>query len=266
MAQGGENVTLSGDAKDLQKELEDKRPIAFVGKDEKKLHIFNVLAELKLASLIDPIPAEEKKKNKAKDKEGLYPNRFKDEVTDSIYEVSNKPSVIISITGDAVDLPDDRELDQGVEDLMKLCEKIRNAETFPFSNEDARRALLSNYIWKEEEIQTKLTELKQLDTINKTRESEKFPVDSKIFRISYLLQVRIEDLHRNARFKETFLKNFKYPSVRDMLLNIHEDLTAQLNALEKNFECFFDSQSAKRDIVLEPIASAKRISKSRRVS
>jgi hypothetical protein len=264
MAQGGENVTLSGDAQALQKELselEDKRPIAFVGKDVKKLHIFNVLTELKLASLIPPIPAEEKKKNKAKDKEGFHPNRFKDEVTDSMYEVSNKPSVIISITGDAVDLPDDRELDQGVDDLMKFCIERRVAEAFPFSDEDARRALLSNYMCKEEEIQT---QLKMLEPNKEYHRCEKFPVDSKIFRISYLLQVRIVELDNDARFKETFLKKFKYPSVRDMLLNINNNLTAQLDVLEKNFEFFVDSEGAKPD--KEPIASAKRISKSRRVS
>ncbi len=255
---------LKGNAVELQDAFQKKGyPVAFVGSVEDKLKIFNVLTELKLARRIRPIPdhdSKEYEEAKDKDQEGLNPNLFKDKATNYVYEVRNKPSVIISITGDAADLPEDQELNQGVKNLMGFCIKFDKDDKFPFCAEDARRALLLNYIHRKADIEKLLRAMKKEGSISVLSSAA---TDSKILQISYLLQVRIEDLDVNKRFEEKYSKHFKYPSVRDMLLNVNEDVYKQLTLLDNHFNFARQKEEGGRDI--EPIASVKRLPKSRRV-
>jgi hypothetical protein len=191
MAQSDFITKLKGNAVELEKAFQERGyPVAFVGSDVDKLHIFNVLTELKLARLIGPIPdhgSKEYKEAKAKDKEGPNPNLFKDKATKSVYEVDNRPSVIISITGDAADLPEDHELEEAVTSLVDFCQKEK-LNKFVLSSEAAHRAILANYVYREEQITKNYIDLEEhkakLESFKKVKSMQ----------ISYLLEIRIREL------------------------------------------------------------------------
>lgn len=267
-------IPKHGNAVELEKAFQEKYkgyPVAFVGSDVDKLHIFNVLTELKLARLIGPIPdhgSKEYKEAKAKDKEGLNPNLFKDKATKFVYEVDDRPSVIISITGDAADLPEDHELEEAVTSLTLFCRE-NNFKTFLLSSEAAHRAILANYFYREEQIMKNVEEHKaKLESLKKV----------KSMLISYLLEIRIQELESRIKVQDEISpkiqllsKCFKYASVRDVLLDISKKLEENVSRLwsddfdfpELKVAAQPNSASDRKDYIPEPISSGKRLSKSR---
>jgi hypothetical protein len=271
--------SLTGNAVELQNAFKEKNyPVAFVGSDEKKLKIFNVLTELKLAHRVGPIPArgsKEEKEAKAKAKEGIQTNLFKDEETDSVYEVAVKPSAIISITGDAVDLPEDHELEKAVAFLTSVCPQQEQQELnkFELNSEAAHRAILANYVCREDQIKKiyDSDEHKELD-IELPPEHAQF----KSMQISYLLGIRIRKLRQNANAEikdkiESLSKCFKYPSVRDVLLDVTKPLEKIIQKLWSGDFDFSElkgvtepnSASNREVYIAEPISCGKRLSKNR---
>jgi hypothetical protein len=280
MAQSDFITKLTGNAVELEKAFQERGyPVAFVGSDVDKLHIFNVLTELKLARRIGPIPdhgSKEYKEAKAKDKEGLNPNRIKDKATKSVYEVDDMPSVIISITGDAADLPEDHELEEAVASLTVFCrdkKRENKLKTFVLSSEVAHRAILANYVYREEQITKNYIDLEE----HKAKLESFKEVKSML--ISYLLEIRIRelesrinDVNDEMRPKIRLLsKCFKYASVRDVLLDISKKLEENVSRLwsgdfdfsELKEEAQPNSASDRQVYIPEPISSGKRLSKSR---
>ncbi len=277
MAQQG-SATLKGNAVELQMAFQEKGyPVAFVGSDVddnyEKLHIFKVLEELKLARRIGPIPdrgSKEEKEAKAKDKDGLKTNLFQDKKgTKSVYEVDDRPSVIISITGDAADLPEDHELEEAVASLTGFC-GTETLNKFVLSSEAAHRAILANYVYREDQIKKNYIDVEEhkakLESFTKV----------KCMQISYLLEIRIQELggSRQGVTEEIkpkiqlLSKCFKYASVRDVLLDITkklEDNVSRLWSGDFNFPELKETKSASNgeDCNTEPISSGKRLSKSR---
>lgn len=272
--------SLTGNAVELQdkfRKVYPDNPVAFVGSDVEKLKIFNVLTELKLASRVGPIPdrgSKEEKEAKAKAKDGLQTNLFKDEATNSVYEVADQPSAIISITGDAVDLPEDHELENAVASLTKFCRE-RTLNKFVLSSEAAHRAILANYVYREGQIKEIYDshEHKELK-LKLGLEDAKF----KSMQISHLLGIRIQILNQYANDQNangwmkknigSLSKCFKYPSVRDVLLDITK---TWMDSFKKLLSSDFDfpelqgatepNSASNREV--EPISCGKRLSKSR---
>ena len=271
MAQSGISATLKGNAVELQKVFQEKGyPVAFVGSDVDKLHIFNVLEELKIARRIGLIPDQ--------DKDEIKPNLFKDKATKSVYEVKDKPSVVISITGDAYDLPEDHELEEAVAFLTDFCRKEQR-NNFVLSREAAHRAILANYVYREDHIKKNYIHV----------EEHKAKLESftrvKCMQIAYLLEIRIQELGgastEEIKPKIQLLSNcFKYASVRDVLLDITKKLEDNVSRLwwgDFNFPELKErelketkrktkspwSASDREVYIPEPISSGKRLSKSR---
>jgi hypothetical protein len=265
--------SLTGNAVELQNAFKEKNyPVAFVGSDKEKLKIFNVLTELNLARLVGPIPArgsKEEKEAKAKAKDGIQTNLFKDEATNNVYVVADKPSAIISITGDAVDLPEDHELEEAVASLTNICRQ-QNLNKFVLSSEAAHRAILANYVCREDQIKKiyDSDEHKELKVELRLEDTQ-----FKSMQIAHLLVIRIRKLCQNANagIKEnidSLSKCFKYPSVRDVLLDVTKPLEEIIKKLWSDDFDFLElkgltaSNSASNREV-EPISCGKRLSKSR---
>jgi hypothetical protein len=285
MAQLGISATLKGNAVELQMAFKEKGyPVAFIGSDVDKLKIFNVLTELKLARRIGPIPtrgSKEEEEAKAQDKDGLNPHQIKDEATGCVYEVDNRPSVIISITGDAYDLPEDHELEEAVTLLTAFCRE-KKLNSFVLSREAAHRAILANYVYREEHI----TE-NYIDVVEEHKAKLESLKKFKSMLISYLLEIRIQELENRFKVQDEISQLlsecFKYVSVRDVLLNITKKLEDNVDRLFsgdfkfRELELKVATQKKKRFLTQpkssfdldsdfyepEPILSSKRLSKSR---
>jgi hypothetical protein len=247
-------------------------PVALVGSSSSRnrsLDIFSVLSDLKLATEhIEPAEKEPRDKSKPKDTEKVKPpNQFKDKESSKTYVVNNRPSVIISITGDAQDLPEDHELHDGIEELLQFCHNIPEStdklhSCFRLmSREDANRAILLNHM--------------------SNMKFEGGP--SKCIQISRLLRKRIEDLketfvEKNGdKNRELLIKNFKYPSFRDKILSLNAkigDLMAELKPEKKLFNFPAHVHTARGKVVdggtqqhtqlrPEPTTGSKRLSKAR---
>ena len=256
---GKGQVQVSGDVvKDRIHSIQKDRPfpVALVGSSQKRhqsLDIFKVLAELDLAQLV-PRPELDQPKTKDKEKDkSKHPNQFKDKESGETYIIASRPSVIISITGDAGDLPDDDDLAHGVEDFLKFCKEDQDLHAcFKLSREDAYSAFLANNIYKDDDINKEVTEvlkddqsdfhrLKQqsdADYANKYLRLPNLTSGSKCLQISLLLQMRIHQLKSAFKDKESdnfknFEYHFRFPSVRDMLLNVKEGIDKQLNCLKE---------------------------------
>ena len=237
-------------------------PVALVGSETKEMHsldIFTVLCDLHLARPADQSDGEPQayvnSKSKGERDAGQKdkrkpPNQIKDKESGKVYVMKNRPSVIISTTGDAQDLPDDDELTRGVDDLMSFCgnEQQGLEKWVKLSREAASRAILSNFMLKQ-------------DAIDK---------------ISFLLRERIKALNELFKEKkeenENFQKNFEYPSVRDMMLNVEKPIDQQFKSLKDGFDFLNKTHTNKKgtsgdlsnsDSQVEPVASAKRLSKAR---
>jgi hypothetical protein len=248
-------------------------PVAFVGSSSSRnrsLDIFSVLSDLKLATEhIAPAEKEPRDKSKPKDTEKVKPpNQFKDKESSKTYVVNNRPSVIISITGDAQDLPDDHELHEGIEELLQFCQNgLVNGDELHscfkvMSREDANRAILSNHM-----------------------SNMKFEgVPSKCIQISRLLKKRIEDLNKKFiiqaqdgdKNRELLINNFKFPSFRDKVLSLNaeiDDLIAELKPEKNVFNFPAHVHTARGEGVdgaqqhaqhrPEPTTGGKRLSKAR---
>jgi hypothetical protein len=237
-------------------------PVALVGSSSRNmsLDIFSVLKDLKLAEPIDPPLKEPHDKSKPKDTEKVKPpNQFKDKESGKTYLVHNRPSVIISITGDAQDLPDDHELNEGLNDLLEFFKNDKDKDDkdkeLKLSREDATRAILSNF-------------------------SAKFQCEggrSKCLETSHRLKLRIESLRKNFSESSQFIKdNFQFPSFRDMILNVTEDkdeaaLKTFLSDLkvDKRFNFSVHHHARRGSSVVdaqhkpEPTTGSKRLSKAR---
>lgn len=274
MAQSGISAPLIGDALELQKTFQKEGyPVAFVGSDVDKLKIFNVLTELKLARRVGPIPdrgskEEKEAKAKAKDKDGIQPNLFKDEATNYVYEVADKPSAIISITGDAADMPEDHELEEAVASLTKICRQEKEKlNKFVLSSEAAHRAILANYVYREDQIKKNYAS----DEHKELREVLERFTKVKSMQISHLLGIRIRELGENANagIKEkidSLSKCFKYASVRDVLLDITKTLEENIKSLwsgDFDFPELKVVTESNSTYIPEPISCGKRLSKSR---
>ena len=251
-------------AEDLKKEIEGLRPrhqngdpalpVALVGREKSSFDIFHVLQELKLARPLTPTE-EEKLKTKPKnpeeksDKKSL--NRIKDKDSGKSYVVDNKPSIIISVTGDAPDLPEDHDLTLGVDNLINFFQENQKDKANALQKwvilgrESACRAFLHNFVHNDE----------SLEKAWKEGFGEK--PDNKCLKISYLLQKRIRELSDEFKDDLKFRKKlFEYPSVRDVMLDVTktikdavEFVTTQLK-FDKGVDC-------------EPSACGKRMSKAR---
>jgi hypothetical protein len=195
-----------------------------------------VLAELDLAQLV---PRPELEQSKTKDKEKVKfkdPNQFKDKESGERYIVGNRPSVIISITGDAADLPEDEHLARGVEDFLEFCKREQGLHAcFKLSREDAYSAFLSNNMCRDNEINEEVLKFSgaqsDADYVNKYKSG------SKCLQISLLLQKRVIELNssfkdKNSEHFKNFEYHFRFPSVRDMLLNVKASIDKQLDSLK----------------------------------
>jgi hypothetical protein len=293
-----------GDAKLLRDQLEiapNPCPFAFVGHEHHNLNIFQVLKTLKLARIYTPDDrdlhtaiGETAKQKKKKDEVQLI--RIEDEETGAIYELDKKPSVVISITGDAVNWIEDNLLNEGVDDLMQFCRKlVVSANKFSLSREAAHRAMLLNHNFSDDQlIQHYPSHKEAVSAIKK-----------KALRISFLLKIRIEELSRfydkqtdelQARVKNAAEKNndaerdlqirskfsnlFKHPTIRDVLLNLTKSYDdARKEQLAINSELHFKEVPEVADLLKMlnnskpivdhespaslPVSSIKQISKSR---
>lgn len=272
-----------GDALPLKQEIESLGkadeghpllPVALVGSETKEMHsldIFTVLCDLHLARPADQTDgapeAYVKSKSKGERDAGQKdkrkpPNQVKDKESGKVYLMKNRPSVIISITGDAQDLPDDDELTRGVDDLMSFCRNEQGLEEWvKLSREAASRAILSNFMLKQDAIDKKLDAFAQSlnDRLKRTN-------GMKCLQISFLLQERMKAL--NEQFKEEKEENenvkinFAYPSVRDMMLNVEKPIDQQLKSLKDGFD-FLNLKGTRGDLKVEPVACGKRLSKAR---
>jgi hypothetical protein len=196
----------------------------------------------------------------------LKPNQIKDEENGVVYEVDNRPSVIISITGDAADLPEDHELEEAVTSLVDFCRIKLEGHPLLLSYDAAHRAILANCVKKEEQIKDLYATRNE-----KPNYEPKDTADSKCMRISHLLQIRIIDLIDKCVDVKKTEAILKYPSARDVLLDISKKLEGENGAIfliEKVFD-LKNSEFAKNFDFLElkpepePISSGKRLSKSR---
>ena len=258
----------TGDAQRLKQEIEGlgnrdgglPLPVALVGSETKEMHsldIFNVLCDLHLARPADKPDGEPeahvKSKSKGQKDERNPPNQIKDKESGKVYVMDNRPSVIISITGDAQDLPDDDELTRGVDDLVTFCRDEQGLQDWvKLSRENASRAILSNFLLKNDAIDSALRAFAQSSSDQLKRTDGK-----KCLQISFLLQERIKALNKGHTNNAYVNTNFAYPSFRDMLLNIEKTIDDQLKSLNSfDFPNSFNSKS-------EPIACGKRLSKAR---
>jgi hypothetical protein len=283
----------AGDALPLKQEIESLRkaddghpllPVALVGSEAKEMYsfdIFTVLCDLHLARPADQSDGEPQAYVKSKSKgerdagqkdKRKPPNQIKDKESGKVYVMKNRPSVIISITGDAQDLPDDDELTRGVDDLMSFCPNEQGFEEWAkLSREAASRAILSNFMLSQDAIDEKLKAFAESSNDRLKRTD-----GMKCLQISFLLQERIKALNELFKEKkeenENFQKNFEYPSVRDMMLNVEKPIDQQFKSLKDDFDFLKKKNTNKKgtsgefsnsNSKVEPVASGKRLSKAR---
>jgi hypothetical protein len=241
-------------------------PVAIVGSQERSLDIFEVLSDLKLARTLNKDEVEARSKSKTKGErtgdvqdKRKPENQIKDKESGKIYVVDSRPSVVISITGDAQDLPDDHDLNLCVDDITSFCESREElSQKLTLNREAASRALLANCVYKPDVIDKAIAAAAAADRnkeAGQTSWDEKFnrAKSSKCLQISLLIQQRILELRESFKDDPIFQDHFAYPSVRDVMLNVAKGIKEQYEFLEKHIDVL------KR----EPIASGKRLSKAR---
>ncbi len=261
-------------AEDLKKEIEGLRPrhqngdsalpVALVGREKSSFDIFHVLQELKLARPLTPTEEEKLKEEKLKtkpknpeeksDKKSL--NRIKDKDSGKSYVVDNKPSIIISVTGDAQDLPEDHDLTLGVDSLINFFQKNQkdkaNAlqEWVILDRESACRAFLHNFVLNDETLEKAWIK----EGFGEKKEA------NKCMKISYLLQKRIRELSDEFKDDLKFRKKlFEYPSVRDVMLDVTKTINDAVEFVTTQF-------GLDKGVGCEPNACGKRMSKKRCVN
>jgi hypothetical protein len=270
---------------DVQKEIISKNPdlsVVLVGKDtDFNVDIFHVLKQLKLAqNFHDEVSKDAGAAKKDKDKElkTANPNLVKDKKTGQQYLVDPLPSVIISVTGDAQDVPEDHEFIASVDDLMKYMGESRGV--LKLNREAASRAISMMTANRKEKISKAVEKIEQSDLEQAWKDKANAARKSSMcMQISLLIQVRMLELEskRNETFKDstkrdyTFSEAFKnYPSARDVMLNVsEEDSEDKEGKVEKAVEkllktlnnyCFTaDDEEAKG----KPVVTGKRLSKAR---
>jgi hypothetical protein len=194
----------------------------------------------------------------------LKPNQIKDEENGVVYQVDNRPSVIISITGDALDLPEDRELEEAVTSLTKVCRE-KELQTFVLSSEVAHRAILANYVYREDQI------TKNYINVEEHKAKLESLKEVKSMLISYLLEIRIQELENRIKVQDEISpkiqllsKCFKYASVRDVLLDISKKLEENVSRLWSLFNLPVPKLDKQLNLPQsEPVSSVKRLSKNR---
>jgi len=251
--------------REILKDAQSKNPdlsVALVGENKDFVDLFYVLKQLKLAENFQDEVSKDTgaaKQDKDKKLKPANPNMVKDKKTGQKYLVDPMPSVIISVTGDAQDMPEDHEFIASVDDLMKYMGESRGI--FKLNREAASRAISMMTANKKEKIQQKIDELGDRATDAKS--------SSMCLQISLLIQERIRALeskyNKDATFKDsdncyhTFSDAFRdYPSARDVMLNVVEDKDKQIGSL-KNYCFTADDEEAKG----KPVVTGKRLSKAR---
>jgi hypothetical protein len=290
-------------AEDLKKEIEGLKslPVALVGREKSSFDIFHVLQELKLARPLTPTEEEKLKEEKLKtkpknpeeksDKKSL--NRIKDKDSGKVYVVDNKPSIIISITGDAQDLPEDHDLTLGVDNLISFFEREKQKNTLleclALNRESACRALLYNVVLNgvEDAFEEAFEEASKEEASNEEEASKggKKPIEddsfgqelatNKCLKISYLLQKRIKELSTKFADVPNFKEMFACPSVKDVVLDVTKAVDKLMSdekkwdGKNKKFKNDFlelpdlGPDGVARNLHREPNACGKRLSKAR---
>jgi len=267
----GEDVKKSIDEEAKSKSR--KLSVALVGKESTFVNIFHVLQQLNLAKPFDDGKGKDavgagNDKIKGKDKDKSKPvNLVKDKKSGQRYLVDPLPSVIISITGDAQDLPEDHEFVQGVDDLMRELGKL-NGE-MKLNREAASRAIslmAANNKQKIKEAVDKLPKPEESKEDTKAASSEL----SMCMQISLLLQARMRELEQMKDAKFTDSKNKEYtlkdafkdrPSARDVMLNVLMDKDTQFKSL-KEYR-FTDEDVEGKMLKAKPVVISKRLPKAR---
>ena len=152
--------------REILKDAQSKNPdlsVALVGENKDFVDLFYVLKQLKLAENFQDEVSKDTgaaKQDKDKKLKPANPNMVKDKKTGQKYLVDPMPSVIISVTGDAQDMPEDHEFIASVDDLMKYMGESRGI--FKLNREAASRAISMMTANKKEKIQEKIDELRRL--------------------------------------------------------------------------------------------------------
>jgi hypothetical protein len=273
---------------EIRKAAQSKNPdlsVAFVGEETDFVDVFHVLKQLKLAENFHDEASKdagaakkdkdkELKKDKDKELKTANPNVVKDKKTGQKYLVDPLPSVIISVTGDAQDMPEDHEFIASVDDLMKFMEE--NGGVLKLNREAASRAISMMTANKKEKIQEKIDELVvKMGTAvevqaRRAKATAAKSSTSMCMQISLLIQERIRELQSNqdpkyTKFQDskkhdhTFSDAFRdYPSARDVMLNVVEGIDKQFDSLKTY--CFTADDRKERD---DPVVTGKRLSKAR---
>jgi hypothetical protein len=264
--------------KEILKDAQSKNPdlsVALVGEETDFVDIFHVLKQLKLAENFHDDASKDAgaaKKDKDKELKTANPNLVKDKKTGQKYLVNPMPSVIISVTGDAQDMPEDHEFIASVDDLMKYMEIHEGC--FKLNREAASRAISMMTANKKERIQQKIDEMVQkmgTSVVEQARKDKATAANSSsmCMQISLLIQERIRYLestyNRDATFKDSkkqdhpFSDAFRdYPSARDVMLNVVENENRMFDSL-KTYD-FTADDGKTRD---KSVVTVKRLSKAR---
>ena len=288
--------------------------VALVGESDKRdrvVNIFKVLEDLKLAKLASRDDGDGKDTGSAgaaaaaasKDKhhEKIKPvNLVKDKNSGKRYIVDPLPSVIISITGDAQDMPDDHE-------FLECVEKLIGGGELELNREAASRAISMMTACSRAGIKKAVDTLRskyqgagdteaKLSVVNMKPNEEVIPADLKevisklkevttnykevitaklkaleagssvCMQVLLLLQVRMLELEAIkdvtlVESKKTLSYAFQnIASVRDVMLDVSNDTKEQFESLKKYQFKITDDDLAK------PVISSKRLSKSRYIS
>jgi hypothetical protein len=268
--------------REILKDAQSKNPdlsVALVGENKDFVDLFYVLKQLKLAENFQDEVSKDTgaaKQDKDKKLKPANPNMVKDKKTGQKYLVDPMPSVIISVTGDAQDMPEDHEFIASVDDLMKYMGESRGI--FKLNREAASRAISMMTANKKDKISTAVEKIDKSDMEQAWKDKAKAARSSSMcMQISLLLQVRMLELEsmRDLTFKDSkkrdyiFSEAFKnYPSARDVMLNVSEDDTKdEKGNVEKAVQKLFKTLNAycftADDDEGKPVVTGKRLSKAR---
>ena len=204
---------------------------------------------------------------KDKDQDKIKPvNMIIDKNSGLKYLVDPLPSVVISITGDAQDMPEDDDFIAAVEDLV---EKVKGG-SLELNREAASRAISNmtaygkNSIEKAAEVVIVDKEQPQVKAFLE-REKAAGSRSSMCMQISLLLQLRMQKLEAMKDSPCTDSKQMTYtlgvifkddPSVRDVMLNVFKETQALFKDLA---ECWFSEHAGTTKV--KPVVTSKRLPK-----
>jgi len=190
----------------IESELgQDRSRVAIVGETDDFVDMFHVLGEtgVKLAQPFGASnnPAVPKDSEEALGKAEPL-NVVKDKKTGRKYVVDPMPSVVISITGDAQNMPEDQQLIEAVDVLLGKDEGVKDdpERAFKLEREDAMRAIAHMAAYGNDRVKQALDALKadHQQKWQKVKDKSRWlQVDegtSLCMRVAMLLQARLDDL------------------------------------------------------------------------